>query len=95
LPWLIVAHAPSGAWSALVGILQAAQETHGDPETGMGHELDATVMVALGGPSLAGGRSGIGPTLAAEGPGPRMSCFPPCGTAAVAAVVCGKGLARE
>lgn len=60
---LIVAYALSGAFSVLAGICQAAQETQGDPETGMGYELDAIAMVVLGGTSLAGGRGGIGPTL--------------------------------
>ena len=45
------------------GICQAAQETHGDPETGLGYELDAIAMVVLGGTSLMGGRGGVGLTL--------------------------------
>jgi ribose transport system permease protein len=60
---LIFAYALSGLFAAVAGICQAAQETHGDPETGMGYELDAIAMVVLGGTSLAGGRGGIGLTL--------------------------------
>jgi ribose transport system permease protein len=59
----VVAYALSGALAAVAGLCQAAQETHGDPETGLGYELDAIAMVVLGGTSLAGGRGGIGLTL--------------------------------
>lgn len=60
---LIFAYAFAGLLAALAGICQAAQETHGDPETGTGYELDAIAMVVLGGTSLAGGRGGVGLTL--------------------------------
>ncbi len=60
---LLFAYALSGLFAAIGGICQAAQETHGDPETGAGYELDAIAMVVLGGTSLAGGRGGIGRTL--------------------------------
>ena len=60
---LVFAYALSGLFAALAGICQAAQETQGDPETGLGYELDAIAMVVLGGTSLAGGRGGIGLTL--------------------------------
>jgi len=60
---LLFAYALAGFFSALAGICQAAQETHGDPETGTGYELDAIAMVVLGGTSLAGGRGGIGLTV--------------------------------
>jgi ribose transport system permease protein len=60
---LIAAYALCGTFAALAGICQAAQETQGDPETGMGYELDAIAMVVLGGTSLAGGRGGVGLTL--------------------------------
>jgi ribose transport system permease protein len=59
----IFAYVLCGFFSAVAGICQAAQETHGDPETGAGYELDAIAMVVLGGTSLAGGRGGIGLTL--------------------------------
>jgi ribose transport system permease protein len=60
---LLFAYALSGLFAAVAGICQAAQETHGDPETGAGYELDAIAMVVLGGTSLSGGRGGIGRTL--------------------------------
>jgi ribose transport system permease protein len=60
---LVSAYALCGSFAALAGICQAAQETHGDPDTGAGYELDAITMVVLGGASLAGGRGGIGGTL--------------------------------
>lgn len=60
---LLVVYVCSGMFSAIAGICQAAQETHGDPETGLGYELDAIAMVVLGGTSLLGGRGGIGLTL--------------------------------
>lgn len=60
---LTLAYVLSGAFAALAGICQAAQETQGDPETGAGYELDAIAMVVLGGTSLSGGRGGVGYTL--------------------------------
>ncbi len=59
----VFAYVYCGALTAVAGICQAAQETHGDPETGMGYELDAIAMVVLGGSSLMGGRGGMGLTL--------------------------------
>jgi len=55
----IAAYAWSGLLAAVAGICQAAQETHGDPETGMGYELDAIAMVVIGGTTLAGGRGSV------------------------------------
>jgi ribose transport system permease protein len=60
---LVSAYLLCGLCSATAGICQAAQETHGDPETGLGYELDAIAMVVLGGTSLMGGRGSIGLTL--------------------------------
>lgn len=60
---LIFGYTLSGLFSAIAGICQAAQETHGDPETGAGYELDAIAMVVLGGTALSGGRGGVGLTL--------------------------------
>ena len=60
---LLLAYALCGLFAAVGGICQAAQETHGDPETGMGYELDAIAMVVIGGTSLMGGRGGVGLTL--------------------------------
>jgi ribose transport system permease protein len=60
---LIAAYALSGLFAAVAGICQAAQETHGDPETGLAYELDAIAMVVIGGTSLAGGKGGVTTTL--------------------------------
>ena len=60
---LIAAYALSGFFSAVAGICQAAQETHGDPETGMAYELDAIAMVVIGGTTLAGGKGSVVLTL--------------------------------
>ena len=60
---IVAAYALSGLFAALAGICQAAQETHGDPETGAGYELDAIAMVVIGGTSLSGGRGGALLTL--------------------------------
>jgi len=60
---LVLAYSISGLFAALAGICQAAQETHGDPETGAGYELDAIAMVVIGGTTLTGGRGGALLTL--------------------------------
>jgi ribose/xylose/arabinose/galactoside ABC-type transport system permease subunit len=60
---LVTAYALSGFFSALAGICQAAQETHGDPETGVAYELDAIAMVVIGGTTLAGGKGSVVLTL--------------------------------
>jgi ribose transport system permease protein len=60
---LVLAYALSGFFAAVAGICQAAQETHGDPETGLAYELDAIAMVVIGGTSLAGGKGGVVTTL--------------------------------
>ena len=60
---LITAYALSGLFSAVAGICQAAQETQGDPETGMTYELDAIAMVVIGGTTLAGGKGSVVLTL--------------------------------
>jgi ribose transport system permease protein len=60
---LIMAYALAGLFAAVAGICQAAQETHGDPETGMAYELDAIAMVVIGGTTLAGGKGSVVLTL--------------------------------
>lgn len=60
---LVAAYAFSGLLAAVAGICQAAQETQGDPETGMGYELDAIAMVVIGGTTLAGGKGSVVLTL--------------------------------
>ncbi len=58
-----LAYVAAGAFAAIAGICQAAQEQQGDPEAGMGYELTAIAMVVVGGTNLMGGRGGIGLTL--------------------------------
>jgi len=60
---LILAYTFSGLFAAVAGICQAAQETHGDPETGMAYELDAIAMVVIGGTTLSGGKGSVVLTL--------------------------------
>lgn len=60
---LVAAYALSGLFAAVAGICQAAQETQGDPETGMAYELDAIAMVVIGGTSLSGGKGSVTLTL--------------------------------
>lgn len=59
----ILTYGLCGFLCAIAGICQAAQEYQGDPEAGIGYELNAIGMVVIGGTSLAGGRGGIGLTL--------------------------------
>ncbi len=59
----IFAYAMCGAFAAVAGICQAAQEQQGDPEAGAGYELIAIAMVVIGGTNLMGGRGGMGLTL--------------------------------
>lgn len=60
----VAAYALCGLLAAIAGVLQAAQETHGDPDTAAGKELDAIAMVVLGGTSLRGGTGSVPATLA-------------------------------
>lgn len=60
---LVSAYALSGLFAAVGGICQAAQETQGDPETGMTYELDAIAMVVIGGTPLTGGKGSVTLTL--------------------------------
>lgn len=60
---LCIAYGLSGLFAAIAGICQAVQETHGDPETAAGYELDAIAMVVLGGTSLSGGRGSVVRTI--------------------------------
>jgi ribose transport system permease protein len=55
--------AMSGAFAAIAGLCQAAQELQGDPEAGVGYELTAIAAVVVGGTSLMGGRGGVGLTV--------------------------------
>jgi len=52
-----------GAFSGLGGVIQAARIDTGQPNIGMGYELDAIAAVIVGGTSLSGGIGNIGGTV--------------------------------
>lgn len=53
-----------GLLAGLSGIIHAAQLNQGNPNDGVGFELDAIAAVVIGGTSLAGGKGTIGGTFA-------------------------------
>lgn len=59
----LLAYAASGFFAAIAGICQAAQEQQGDPEAGVGYELNAIAIVVIGGTSLMGGQGSIALTV--------------------------------
>lgn len=52
-----------GAFAGLAGVVLAARITTGQPNAGLGYELDAIAAVVIGGTSLSGGVGGVGGTL--------------------------------
>jgi ribose transport system permease protein len=48
-----------GVLTALAGLIHAARAHQGNPNDGMGYELDAIAAVVIGGTALAGGRGSI------------------------------------
>ncbi len=52
-----------GALAGLAGVVLAARITTGQPNAGVGYELDAIAAVVIGGTSLSGGIGGIGGTV--------------------------------
>lgn len=59
----LMAYGLSGLFAGIAGICQAAQELQGDPEAGVGYELNAIAIVVIGGTSLVGGRGSVWLTL--------------------------------
>jgi ribose/xylose/arabinose/galactoside ABC-type transport system permease subunit len=57
------AYAVCGALAGLAGVILASRITTGQPNAGMGYELDAIAAVVIGGTSLSGGVGGVGGTL--------------------------------
>jgi ribose transport system permease protein len=49
--------------AALAGIIHCAQLEQGNPNDGVGYELDAIAAVVIGGTSLSGGVGTVGGTL--------------------------------
>ncbi len=52
-----------GALSGLAGVVLASRITTGQPNAGIGYELDAIAAVVIGGTSLNGGVGGVGGTV--------------------------------
>jgi inositol transport system permease protein len=59
----ILAYTISGLLAGLAGVVLASRITTGQPNAGLGYELDAIAAVVIGGTSLAGGIGGIGGTI--------------------------------
>jgi inositol transport system permease protein len=59
----VVAYTLSGALAGVAGVVLASRITTGQPNAGLGYELDAIAAVVIGGTSLAGGVGGIGGTI--------------------------------
>lgn len=57
------AYSACGAMAGLAGVVLAARVTTGQPNAGVGYELDAIAAVVIGGTSLSGGVGGIGGTI--------------------------------
>jgi ribose/xylose/arabinose/galactoside ABC-type transport system permease subunit len=52
-----------GALSGLAGIVLVARVESGQPDAGLGYELDAIAAAVIGGTSLSGGVGGVGGTV--------------------------------
>jgi ribose/xylose/arabinose/galactoside ABC-type transport system permease subunit len=57
------AYTVCGALSGLAGVVLASRITTGQPNAGIGYELDAIAAVVIGGTSLNGGVGGVGGTI--------------------------------
>ena len=53
----------SGLMTGIAGLIYAAENHQGNPNAGMGYELDAIAAVVIGGTSLAGGSGSITGTI--------------------------------
>jgi inositol transport system permease protein len=59
----LLAYTVCGAMAGLAGVVLAARTTTGQPNAGVGYELDAIAAVVIGGTSLSGGVGGVGGTV--------------------------------
>ncbi len=59
----LFAYSACGATAGVAGVVLAARVTTGQPNAGVGYELDAIAAVVIGGTSLSGGVGGIGGTI--------------------------------
>lgn len=57
------AYTVCGALAGVAGVVLAARITTGQPNAGVGYELDAIAAVVIGGTSLSGGVGGVGGTI--------------------------------
>ena len=55
----LAAYTGCGLLAALAGLIHAARSHQGNPNDGVGYELDAIAAVVIGGTALAGGRGSI------------------------------------
>ncbi|MBI4875548.1 MAG: ABC transporter permease [Acidobacteria bacterium] len=59
----LLAYTVCGALAGLAGVVLASRITTGQPNAGVGYELDAIAAVVIGGTSLSGGVGGVGGTI--------------------------------
>ncbi len=59
----MMAYTLCGALAGLAGVVLASRITTGQPNAGIGYELDAIAAVVIGGTSLIGGVGGVGGTV--------------------------------
>lgn len=59
----VFAYTVCGASAGLAGVVLASRITTGQPNAGLGYELDAIAAVVIGGTSLSGGVGGVGGTI--------------------------------
>ncbi len=59
----IFAYGVCGALAGLAGVVLASRVTTGQPNAGIGYELDAIAAAVIGGTSLSGGIGGVGGTI--------------------------------
>jgi ribose/xylose/arabinose/galactoside ABC-type transport system permease subunit len=59
----MIAYTICGSLAGLAGVVLASRITTGQPNAGIGYELDAIAAVVIGGTSLNGGVGGIGGTI--------------------------------
>jgi len=59
----VIAYTMTGLLAGYAGVLHAAQNHQGNPNSGMAYELEAIAAVVIGGTSLMGGRGSISGTV--------------------------------
>lgn len=59
----VLAYSMCGGLAGVAGVVLAARTTTGQPNAGVGYELDAIAAAVIGGTSLSGGVGGVGGTI--------------------------------